>query len=64
MKTVSFVCEHLGKGGAERVMSILIRNFISEGYKVQLVLLYEDLIEYPIPSNVEKVFLGFSRKRT
>lgn len=64
MNTVSFVCEHLGKGGAERVMSILIRNFISEGYKVQLVLLYEDLIEYSIPNTVEKVFLGFSRKRS
>lgn len=64
MNTITFVCEHLGKGGAERVMSILIRNYVKIGWKVQLILLYEELIEYPIPDSVERIFLDFSRKHS
>ena len=64
LNSVTFVCEHLGKGGAERVMSILIKNYVNAGWRVQLVLLYEDLIEYSIPDSVKKVFLSFDRKHS
>lgn len=64
MDSITFVCPHLGKGGAERVMSILIRNYVKIGWRVQLILLYEDFIEYPIPDAVEKVFLNLSRRHT
>ena len=56
---ITFVCKYLGKGGAERVMSILINYFVHKGFQVQLILLYEDLIEYSIPDEVDVIYLGW-----
>ena len=53
---ISFVCQSLGNGGAERVVSILINYFYQKKYNVQLVLLYENTIDYYIPENISVRF--------
>ena len=60
---ITFVCQHLGNGGAERVISILINYLVQHGYKVQLILLYEERIDYSIPESVEVVFLNWVGKK-
>ncbi len=64
MKKVTFVCQHLGKGGAERVISILINNFVAIGWDVQLVMLFEEVIDYPISSNVSVICLNWNKMRS
>ena len=64
MKKITFVCKYLGKGGAERVMSILIRNFAERGWDVQLILLNQNIIEYPIPDCVSVRFLDWGVHRS
>lgn len=64
MKKITFVCKYLGKGGAERVMSILINYYVKAGWKVQLILLYENLVEYSLPKTVEVQYLGWDKYRS
>ena len=59
---ITFVCQYLAKGGAERVMSVLIDYFVQKGYSVRLILLYENIISYPLPQSVEIVVLNWNRK--
>lgn len=60
---ISFVCQSLGNGGAERVVSILINYFYQKKYNVQLVLLYENTIDYYIPENISVIFLNWADKK-
>ena len=64
MKKITFVCKYLGKGGAERVMSILINYFAKEGWKVQLILLYENLVEYQLLETVDIKYLGWDKYKS
>lgn len=64
MKKVTFVCLHLGKGGAERVMCILANYFSRNGYDVKMVLLYEDLVEYELSKDIQIVFLGLHKSKS
>ncbi len=64
MKKITFVCVYLAKGGAERVMSILINDFANRGCDVQLIMLYENLVEYDIPDNVKIEYLGWSKYKS
>lgn len=61
MKRINFVCAYLGIGGAERVMSLLIDEFINKGYTVRLMITHDYRIDYYIPKTVEVVFLDWSR---
>ncbi len=62
MKDITFVCQYLAKGGAERVMSILINYFALSKYKVRVIVLYENIIDYDIDPNVETIYLNWKRK--
>lgn len=67
-KKVTFVCKHLANGGAERVMSELITEFVRQGHDVQLILLYkedgyETTIEYDIPDEVTITQLKWRPRR-
>ena len=62
MKDITFVCQYLAKGGAERVMSILINHFALSKYKVRVIVLYENIIDYDIDPNVEIIYLNWKRK--
>lgn len=52
MKKITFICQQLKSGGAERVISILIKYFFEHGYDVQLILLFDNQIDYQIPNGV------------
>ncbi len=55
-KRLSIFIYSLGKGGAEKVASVLIKE-LQEYYKVHLVLLHDE-ISYELPSGVEKTVLN------
>lgn len=59
-KGIVFVCQYLAKGGAERVLSILIEHY-SKITDVTVVLLYENSIDYPIPSTVNLIQLKWDK---
>lgn len=52
MKRITFICQQLKSGGAERVISILIKYLFEHDYDVQLVLLFDNHIDYQIPSGI------------
>lgn len=65
---ITFVCKHLANGGAERVISELITEFIRRGIRVQLVLLFDEIeyskkIEFDIPDSVELVELNWKPEK-
>jgi N-acetylgalactosamine-N,N'-diacetylbacillosaminyl-diphospho-undecaprenol 4-alpha-N-acetylgalactosaminyltransferase len=53
---ISILCISLASGGAEKVISLLLKE-LKNDYKVTLVLFYND-IHFPIPSEVNLVFLS------
>ncbi|MEO6348215.1 MAG: glycosyltransferase, partial [Aquaticitalea sp.] len=48
---LSILTLSLANGGAERVISLLLKHLVND-FKVSLVLFY-DIIEYEIPADVE-----------
>ena len=59
MKKISFLIYSLGSGGAERIVSYLLKYF-SQKYEIYLVLM-NDTIFYEIPENVKVFFLEKSK---
>lgn len=57
MGKIVFVCAHLGDGGAERVMSILINYFVQNEYDVKLIMYGESRIDYDISDRVKIIEL-------
>ena len=53
---ISILCTSLASGGAEKVISLLLKE-LKNDYKVTLVLFYND-IHFPVPSEVNIVFLS------
>ncbi|OUQ33619.1 glycosyltransferase [Massilimicrobiota timonensis] len=58
MAKIVFVIGSLGKGGAERVISILANNLNQRGYHVSIILVYENRIDYPINEKINIVCLN------
>ncbi len=52
----------LSKGGAERVVSILVNNLSKKGYNVSLVMLNYSELGYAIATDVEIVYLNKSKR--
>ena len=61
-KEIIFICQYLAKGGAERVLSLLINSFAERGYSVKVVLLYENSIDYSLLDNIELINLRWGKK--
>lgn len=57
IKKVLFHIHSLSRGGAERVMSVLINDFAADGIEVVLVTLWRDKVEYPISDKVRRIVL-------
>lgn len=57
-KKVLFHINSLGKGGAERVVSVLSRYFGEDGYEVVIVTLWRAGEEYELPASVRRIDLG------
>ena len=61
MKKITFICQQLKSGGAERVISILIKYLFEHDYDVQLILLFDNQIDYPIPSGVSVTNMNWKK---
>lgn len=61
-KSVTFICQQLRDGGAERVISILVKYFVEREYRVQLILLFDEHIDYEIPDNIDIIFMNWKKK--
>ena len=61
-KNVLILCTWLRKGGAERVLSLILKEFVKDkDLNIHLVMM-EDGIEYDIPSNIKLVILSKTKK--
>ena len=58
--TIVFILPNFGKGGAERVISILTPEFLKMGYGVKIFLLFGEDVAYQLPETVviEKLSLS------
>ena len=56
-KRICFVISSIKRGGAERVMSILVNNAVSKGYEVNLLLLSHSIVEYDLDERVSIIKL-------
>lgn len=56
MKKIVFFIDSLGGGGAERVVSVLTREFMVRGYSVDILMLNKRPITYPLPEGVTLIY--------
>ena len=56
-KTIVFFIGTLGNGGAERVVSILSRHYVSMGFPVKIVLYYDEKPFYDIHPDVQIIYI-------
>lgn len=64
MKKITFISPNLKSGaGIERITSVLINHFVKLGCEVQLILLWDNIVEFNIPESVKITFMDFSRKK-
>lgn len=57
-RKILFHINSLGKGGAERVLTVLARYFAQDGYRVSIATLWRAENEYEVPAGVKRVNLG------
>jgi GalNAc-alpha-(1->4)-GalNAc-alpha-(1->3)-diNAcBac-PP-undecaprenol alpha-1,4-N-acetyl-D-galactosaminyltransferase len=48
MKSIMFVTGSMGRGGGERVISILAKHFYTIGYKIHIIMLLENKCDYKL----------------
>lgn len=64
MKKITFIAPDLRSGaGIEKITSILINHFVELGCKVQLILLWDNIIGFELPKNVKITYMGFSKQK-
>ena len=61
MKQIVFVTGSMSRGGAERVISLLSDYYVKLGWKVSIVMLLHNRVEYTLPAEVE--VLNYSNDR-
>lgn len=52
-KVIVFVVTSMGRGGAERVVSILANYYASIGWKVHIIMLWHDILEYKLDNDIQ-----------
>lgn len=57
-KKLLFHINSMGKGGAERVVSVLSEMFAGDGYEVVIVTLWRAKEEYPLAEGIRRINLG------
>lgn len=57
-RKILFHINSLGKGGAERVVTVLSGYFAEDGYQVLIVTLWRAEEEFPLPAKVKRINLG------
>lgn len=59
MKKIVFIASSMGRGGAERVMSILSREYCNENWSVDIIMTLHNINEYPLDSRVRVIDFSF-----
>lgn len=54
-KRITFLIGSMGRGGAERVISVLANSYARKGWKVDILLLLDGKVDYVLDSNVNIV---------
>lgn len=62
MKKIAFIIGSMNRGGAERVISILANQFISVGYKVDIIMLLDNGVGYELSEKIN--LIDFTTKRS
>lgn len=63
-KRIAFVLGSMGKGGAERVISILSRDYAEKGWDTDIIMLLDGRVQYPLHPNTRTFdFSGNSQSR-
>lgn len=57
MEEIVFVLGAMKRAGAERVVSILANHYINVGYRVKIVLLLENVVQYELDQRIEIIDL-------
>ena len=63
MKTIMFVTGSMSRGGAERVISILSDYYSRKGWKVEILMILHNKIEYELHPNVKVVNVSKERSK-
>ena len=61
MKQIVFLTGAMSRGGAERVISLLSQRYMQMGWRVRILMLLHDRVEYPLDPGVE--VLNFSNDK-
>lgn len=61
MKKIAFVTGAMGRGGAERVISVLANYYAGIGYEVRILMLLHKQVEYELDSRVQVIDLSNER---
>ena len=56
-KELLFFIDSMAGGGAERVISVLVPQFIKDGFKVGIVMLRDKPIAYPLPPEIKLYYI-------
>lgn len=59
-RSISFVTGSMGRGGAERVISILSAFYAKKGWNVDIAMLLHSNVEYPLETSVSVTDLSYS----
>lgn len=63
MKRVAFIIGSMGKGGAERVISILSNAYIKKGWQVDIIMLLGNSVEYQLSDSINVVDLSTGKNK-
>lgn len=63
MKKICFITGSMGRGGAERVISILTKEYSKIGWEVEIIMLLHNICEYPLDKHVKVVDLSYEKVR-
>lgn len=61
-KRIAFILGGMGRGGAERVISILSNHYIQNGWEVDILMLLNNRVEYELHSNITLIDLSNEKK--
>lgn len=60
-KKITFITGAMGRGGAERVISIIGKHFVQKGWNVDIVMVLHSNVEYELPNDINIIDLSSER---
>lgn len=63
MKRIAFIIGSMGKGGAERVISILANEYVKKGFLVDIIMLLDSEISYDLKDVVNVIDYSTGKKK-